>query len=106
MTERNPFDILGVSPGATDEDVRRAYLALVRKFPPDTAPRRFAEINEANERIKTEKKRLEYELFSKEPGIERPFDALLEQFRGSRKRTPPDYNTMMRFLRECMTRNK
>jgi curved DNA-binding protein CbpA len=106
MTERNPFDILGVSQGATDEDVRRAYLALVRKHPPDIAPRKFAEINEANERIKTEKKRLEYELFSTEPGIERPFDALLEQFRGSRERTPPDYNTMMRFLRECMNRNK
>ncbi len=106
MTERNPFDVLGVMPGATDEDVRRAYLALVRKHPPDIAPRRFAEINEANERIKTEQKRLEYELFSTEPGIERPFDALLEQARTSAERTPPDYNTMMRFLRECMNRKK
>ncbi len=106
MTERNPFDVLGVTPGATDEDVRRAYLRLVRKYPPDSAPERFAEIGEANEKIKTEKARLEFDLFSKEPGIEHPFDALVEDLRSAGKRKPPEYTSMMRFLRECMNRTK
>ncbi len=106
MTERNPFDVLGVPPGANDEDVRRAYLRLVQKYPPDTAPEKFAELCEANEKIKTEKARLEYKLFSKEPGIEHPFDALVEDLRSAEKRMPPDYPSMMRFLRECMNRTK
>ena len=31
----DPYKILGVSPDASDEDVKKAYLALARKYHPD-----------------------------------------------------------------------
>lgn len=31
----NPYDILGVSPSATDEEIKKAYRALSRKYHPD-----------------------------------------------------------------------
>ena len=34
----NPYDILGVKPGASDEDIRKAYRALAKKNHPDLHP--------------------------------------------------------------------
>ncbi len=31
----NPYSVLGLSPGATDEEVKKAYRALSRKYHPD-----------------------------------------------------------------------
>ncbi|MEZ6101370.1 MAG: J domain-containing protein [Pirellulaceae bacterium] len=46
-TVSNPHDILGVSAEASDDEIRQAYLARVREFPPDRQPDRFREIHEA-----------------------------------------------------------
>ena len=49
------YEILRVNPSASDEDVKRAYKHLAKKFHPDTnggdetAQKRFAEVNEAYE---------------------------------------------------------
>lgn len=40
-------EILGVSQQATEEEVRRAYLALVRENPPDRDADKFRQIHEA-----------------------------------------------------------
>lgn len=45
-----PYDILGVDRRATDAEIRRAYVALARRFHPDVHPggeARMREINEA-----------------------------------------------------------
>jgi len=47
MTVDEPFHILGVTPQATAEEVRMAYLAAVQAYPPDRHPDRFAEIHAA-----------------------------------------------------------
>jgi DnaJ-class molecular chaperone len=39
----DPYDILGVARGASDEEVRRAYLKLVKELHPDVNPSRAAE---------------------------------------------------------------
>jgi len=53
-----PYEILGVSPSTTDDDIAKAYKKLARKFHPDINPgndsaaRKMAEINNAYDQIK------------------------------------------------------
>lgn len=48
----SPEEVLGVARGADEQEVRRAYLAKVREFPPDQAPEQFQLISEAYELLK------------------------------------------------------
>ena len=45
----NPYGVLGVSPSATDEEIKKAYRALSRKYHPD------ANINNPNKMQAEEK---------------------------------------------------
>lgn len=52
MEHISPYKILGVLPGATQEEIKKAYRALARKYHPDVnkepgAEERFKKINEA-----------------------------------------------------------
>lgn len=60
----NPYDVLGIRPGATDEEIKKAYRALSRKYHPDAnvnnpdrdrAEERFKEIQQAYNQIMQEK---------------------------------------------------
>lgn len=46
-TDLNPHDVLGLAADASLEEVRRAYLRLVREHPPDRDPDKFREIHSA-----------------------------------------------------------
>lgn len=59
----SPFEILGVSPDADDEAIRRAYLSKVQAYPPERAPEEFQAIRRAYEQIRTPRARIEYALF-------------------------------------------
>ena len=58
---KDPYTILGVKPGATDDEIKSAYRALVRKYHPDNyaddnplkelATEKMQEINEAYDEI-------------------------------------------------------
>lgn len=63
---RDPYQVLGVSPTATDEEIKKAYRDLARKYHPDNyhdnpladlAQERMKEINEAYEAVQTQRKR-------------------------------------------------
>lgn len=47
----DPYQLLQVDPTANAEEVRQAYLKLVREFPPDREPDRFRAIHDAYSRL-------------------------------------------------------
>lgn len=63
------YKTLGVSKDATQDDIKKAYRTLVKKYHPDLHPNdpecaeKFKEINEAHEVLSDEKKRKNYDTF-------------------------------------------
>lgn len=59
---RDPYSVLGVSPDATDDEIKQAYRRLAKKYHPDLNPgdqeaaRKMQEVNAAYEQIKNPEK--------------------------------------------------
>ncbi len=60
----DPFEILGLAPGAGDDEIRRRYLELVREFPPDRAPEKFAAVRAAYDELRDPVRKLGKQIFS------------------------------------------
>lgn len=69
MAYINYYDILGVSKDASQEDIKKAFKKLARKYHPDLNPndpeakQHFQEINEANEVLSDPEKRKKYDQY-------------------------------------------
>ncbi len=67
MEFKDYYKILGVSPNATEKEIKKAYRQLARKYHPDVNPNdpqaeeRFKEINEAYEVLSDPEKRKKYD---------------------------------------------
>jgi curved DNA-binding protein CbpA len=82
----DPYALMGLSADSDDETIRRRYLELVRAYPPERHPEKFADIRRAYESLRDLDTRLHHRLF--EPGKHESIDALIEEVscRSSRRR--------------------
>lgn len=55
----DPYRVLGLAPGAGREEIDRAYRTLVRRYPPELNPERFALIHDAYDRLRSFERTME-----------------------------------------------
>lgn len=72
----DPYQVLGLSADSDDDTIRRRYLELVRQFPPERSPEKFAAFRTAYEELKNLDTRLKYRLF--EAGRGDSLEAIIE----------------------------
>jgi hypothetical protein len=62
-TATDPSRVLGIGVNATPEEIREKYLELVKQYPPDRDPARFAEIRDAFDQLNDPVDSLRKQLF-------------------------------------------
>jgi DnaJ-class molecular chaperone len=84
----DPYEVLGLTPGASEDDIRQRYLALVREYPPERDPEKFAQVRHAYDQLRDPVISLEQRLFNVTATA--TFDSLLgdQRQRLSRRRIP------------------
>jgi curved DNA-binding protein CbpA len=63
QVEENPYEALGLRSTASDDEIRRAYFELVRKYPPERSPEQFKRIRAAYEVLRDPLQRVEWDIF-------------------------------------------
>lgn len=61
LNEVNYYDLLGVNTGSTAQDIKRAYFAAIRKYPPERFPEEFKRIRQAYDTLSDAERRKSYD---------------------------------------------
>ena len=92
---KTPFEILDIPEDSGDEVVKKGYLAMVKRFPPERFPSEFQRIRSAYETVKTEKDRLSFALFDTAmPDM----NELIQDIRADADCGRPSLNTLRKLL--------
>lgn len=78
------YAVLGLPTDSDDDAIRRRYLQLVKEFPPDHHPEKFAAIRQAYESLKDLDTRLQYQVF--EAGKNESVDQIIKELACRMKR--------------------
>lgn len=80
--------MLGLEPGAADDEIRKRYLEMVKAHPPEHDPQRFQDITQAYERIKDQRSRIRQRLFGarESADVEASLAYLVRAFAPKRRR--------------------
>jgi DnaJ-class molecular chaperone len=96
---KTPFEILDIPENSDDITVKKAYLRMVRQYPPERFPEAFQRVRAAYELIKTQKDRLRFSLFDTTlPAV----DELIADIRAGRERKRPDIEMMRGLLKDSL----
>src|SRR6266851_9884041 len=93
----DPYEVLGVPTDSDDEAIRRRYLELVRQFPPEHQPQKFAAVRAAYEALRDLNTRLRHQLF--EAGKKDTVDAIVEELACRSQRRRISLTTLLSVLR-------
>ncbi|MGN0699905.1 MAG: molecular chaperone DnaJ [Oscillospiraceae bacterium] len=69
MEKRDYYEVLGLQKGASDEEIKKAYRKMAKKYHPDLNPddpdaeEKFKEVNEANQVLSDPEKKAKYDQF-------------------------------------------
>jgi len=91
----DPYESLGLSPDAGESEIRRRYLELVREFPPDRAPERFAVIHAAYEALRDPARRLQAQVFRFETATD-SFEAMAAELHRRLREARLPVDTLLR----------
>jgi len=86
--EEGPYSVLGLPEGASDTDIRDAYLRKVKEFPPDRDPQGFERVRDAYEYLRDPKTRARRMLQEGNPMV--PLTSLLGTSKIDRSFVGPD----------------
>ena len=54
---KNLYEVLNINKNSSEKEIKDRYMTLVRKYPPEKEPQKFAEIREAYEILCNPKQR-------------------------------------------------
>lgn len=63
VTERNPYSVLNLQKGATEQEIKRAYFDLVKKYDPERHTEQFMVIQNAYKRLKDPQNRAREDIY-------------------------------------------
>jgi tetratricopeptide (TPR) repeat protein len=64
MTQQNAYTVLNLRKGATEQEVKKAYVEMVKRYDPEKHTERFMIIQNAYERLRDPKKRAKEDVFT------------------------------------------
>jgi len=87
MAEIDPYQILGIEPESSDEEIRAAYLKKIREHPPEGDAEAFERVRDAYAELRDPRERTRKRLFGENPL--RPLTTLMEGRKPLRRFTGP-----------------